>query len=174
MSEPKGTARFAAGKALVATAEKDADRVYPHFETIAALLGSDSQVVRWNVLQILARLAPADQAGKVEGVLDAYLAFIHGGDLISAANAIDGAARMTLAKPSLLDRTLPAMLSVKNATYATPECRNVAIAQTLDALAKLWPHVRSRSDVAAFIRGQQANTRAAAARRARQLALDLP
>ncbi len=56
MAAPSGPARFAAGKALSVTAAKDPARVYPHFDALAALLASDSKIVRWNALQIIASL----------------------------------------------------------------------------------------------------------------------
>jgi hypothetical protein len=121
MAAPSGPARFAAGKQLAVTAEKDPARVYPHFDALAALLDSDSKVVRWNALQIVARLAPADIEHKVDAQLDTVLAPIHGDNLISAANAIQGAGRIAQARPALLDRILPALLSVEHATYATPD-----------------------------------------------------
>ena len=173
MAAPSGTARFGAGKALAVTAAKDPHRVYPHFDVIAALLASDSKIVRWNAMQIIAPLAAVDTAHKVDAVLDTYLAFIRGHNLISAANAIGGAGQIALARPDLLDRILPAILAVERATYETPECRNVAIGQVLDALQKLWPSVRGRPEVAAFIHRQQTNTRAAVARRADRMAADL-
>ena len=173
MAEPKGTARFAAGKALVVTAEKAPERVYPHFDAVAAMLGGECKIVRWNAMQVLARLAPVDKDGKIEGVLAAYLAFIRGGNLISAANAIQGLARITLARPDLSARTLPGILSVGNETYETPECRNVAIGHALNALAELWPLVGSRPEVVAFVRKQQGNMRAAVARKAKRMGAHL-
>jgi hypothetical protein len=173
MAAPSGTDRFSAGKALAITAEKDPARVYPHFDAIAALIASDSKIVRWNAMQILAPLAAVDPAHKLDAVLDAYLAFSRGSNLISAANAIQGAGKIALARPDLLDRILPAILAVAHATYETPECRNVAIGHTLDVLDKLWPTVRERPEVAAFVRMQRTNTRAAVARRAERLASDL-
>lgn len=170
MAQPKGTARFAAGKALAVTAEKDPQRVYPCFDDVAALLTSESKIVRWNAMQILARLAPVDESRKLDGVLDTYLGFIRGGNLISAANAIGGAARMTLARPELLARTLPAILSVEGETYETPECRHVAIGRALEALEQLWAQVRSRPEVVAFVRRQLSSPRPPVARLARRLA----
>ena len=174
MAAPSGTARFAAGKALTVTAAKDPDRVYPHFDEIAALLASDSKIVRWNAMQTLAPLAAVDKAHKLDAILDTYLAFIRGSNLISAANAIGGAGQIALARPELLDRILPAILEVAHATYETPECRNVAIGHTLTVLGDLWPSVRRRPEVAEFVRRQRTNTRAAVARRAAQLTADLP
>ncbi|MEW6251099.1 MAG: hypothetical protein AB1716_10665, partial [Planctomycetota bacterium] len=161
-------------KALCATAQKDPARVCPHFDQIAALLATDNKIVLWNTLQLLGLLAPVDADRKLDAHLDAYLTFITGGELISAANAIQGAGRIAQARPDLLDRIIPAVLAVERATYKTPECRNVAIGRALEVLEAVGPSACRRPDVAVFIRRQQTNTRAAVARRAQRLAADLP
>jgi hypothetical protein len=164
LAAPAGTDRFAAGKSLIATAEKYPLRVYPHFAALAALLGTDSKIVRWNVQRLLAALARVDAHNKIPPILDAYLAFIQGTNMISAANAIVGAAQIARARPELLPRILPAILQVESAAYETPECRNVAIAHALDALESLWPAVGQDSQVRAFVERQKTNPRAAARR----------
>ncbi len=169
LAAPGGTDRFPAGKSLIATAEKYPFRVYPHFAALAALLGTESKIIRWNVQRILAALARVDVRNKIPGILDAYLAFIRGPNMISAANAIVGAGLIAQARPDLLPRIVPAMLHVEQATYETAECRNVAIAHVLDALAALWPAVGSDAAVRGFVERQKANTRPAAASRARAL-----
>jgi len=166
MAAPSGTARFAAGKAIAATAAKDPARVYPHFDAIAALLRSDSKIVRWNALQIIALLSSADVEHKLDAVLETYLGFIRSGNLISAANAIGGARRIGCARPDLLDRIIPAILGVEKAAYETSECRNVAIQQALAAFLELGPEVCRRPPVAKFILRQRTNPRPAAAKKA--------
>jgi hypothetical protein len=173
MAAPSGTARFAAGKALSVTAEKDPSRVYPHFAALAALLESDSKIVRWNALQIVALLAPADTDHRLDALLDKYLAFIRGSNMVSAANAIRGAGQIARCRPDLLDRIIPAILEVERAIYETSECRNVAIGQALDALRELGPSVCRRPAVAGFVRRQRTNTRAAVARCAARMTADL-
>jgi hypothetical protein len=173
MAEPSGTARFAAGKALCITSEKEPGRVYGHFDAIAALLASECKIVCWNATQIIARLAPVDTQRKVDAILDRYLSFIRGTNLISAANAIGGAGKIALCRSDLWERIVPAMLAVEGATYETAECRNVAIGHALDSLAALGPGVCRRPDVAGFIQRQKGNTRAAVARRAESMAAEL-
>lgn len=173
MAASSGTARFAAGKALAVTATKSPERVYPHWDTIAGLLTGDSKIVRWNALQIIASLARADTQGKLDAHLETYLGFIRGGNLISAANAIQGAGRIADARPDLLDRVVSALLGVEDAAYETPECRNVAIGHALNVLDELGPSVCRRPAVAAFIRRQTTNSRAAVARSAARLAAEL-
>jgi hypothetical protein len=181
MAAPSGTARFAAGKALVATARQDPARVYPHLATFVPLLAGASKVVRWNALQVLAALAPADTGRQLDAHLDTYLAFITGGNLISAANAIQGAGLIAQARPDLVDRIIPAILAVESATYETAECRNVAIGHALDTFTALdaaavarepgefSARVLTRADVVAFILRQHTNARPAVARHAQQL-----
>lgn len=151
MGAPSGVARFAAGKALCATAAKDPERVYPHFDELVRLLESSSKVVRWNAIQLLGLLAPVDKHRRLDEHLDRYLALITGGNLVSAANAIQGAARIGLARPELLDRIIPAILAVAHANYETPMCRTVAIRHARKALTDLGPQVGARADVARFL-----------------------
>ncbi|MCO6436302.1 MAG: hypothetical protein J5J06_04360 [Phycisphaerae bacterium] len=171
MSAPAGTARFAAGKGLCITAEKDPIRVYPHFEVIASLLESDSKIVRWNAMRILAELAPVDQRRKLDKCLSFYLAFVRCGNLISAANAVGCLGKIVCNRPDLLERVLPAFLEVERLDYETPECRNVALGQVLDALVLFGPDVLARPDVSGFVRRLTSNSRAAVARKARKIAM---
>lgn len=174
MAEPKGTARFGAGKVLCVTARKDPSRVYPHLDEIAALLDSESKVVRWNALQLMGLLARVDDERKLDSYLDAYLGIITGGNLISAANAIQGAGLIAQSRSDLVERVVRVLLSVEQATYDTDECRNVALGHVLKVLQALGPSVLSRPAVTEFIRRQEGNTRAAVARHAAKLAAGLP
>lgn len=169
MSAASGTGRFAAGKALCVTAEKDPARVYPFWDDVAGLIHSESKVVRWNAIRILSLLTAVDEDHKIDGMLDPYLAPILGDNLITACNVIQGAGRIATSRSDLLDRVIPALLAVEGATYATPECRNVAIGHVLDVLVGLPRDVTRRPDCAEFIRRQRTNPRAAVAKKALQM-----
>lgn len=169
IGEPSGTARFGAGKALIVTAEKFPERVYPHFDAIAPLLRSESKIMRWTGMLALAPLAEVDADRKIDTVLDTYVSFIHGGNLISAANAVKCLARIARYRPDLLERVLAVILEVENATYETPECRRVAIGQTLKVLEEMGEEVLRRPDVSAFVHRQRDCPRAAVAKLANQL-----
>lgn len=169
MAAPTGTERFAAGKSLCATAAKDPKRVFSHFDAVAAMLDSDNKIVRWNAMRLIALMAAADSKHRLDAVLDRYLAFIAGDNLITAANAIQGAALIGRARPDLLDRIVAAVLGVERAAYATTECRNVAIGEALDAFQQLGADVCRRPDVSQFIRCQRTNPRSAVARRAERM-----
>ncbi len=169
MAQPMGTARYAAGKALVNTARKSPARVYPYFEIFVGLLDNKNNIICWNAIQALAALARADTQNKIDPIVDRYLAFISGSNLITAANAIQGACAIAKVRPDLIDRIVPALLCVQRALYETPECRNVAIGHSLDALSEIWPAVKHIPEVIEFVQKQQTNTRAPVARRAKAM-----
>jgi hypothetical protein len=169
LGAPTGTDRYNAGKELIVTAEKFPERVYPHFAAIAGLLGTEAKIVRWEVQRILSLLAGVDVENRMEPLLGEYLAYIRGTNMISAANAIGGAGTIALAQPALRERIVRAILEVERATYETPECRNVAIGHALEALGGIWETVRGDAAVRGFVERQKANTRAAVAKRAREL-----
>ena len=160
--------RLGASKALRILSERMPELLYPHFDFFAALLAHDNHILKWNATLTLANLARVDNEGKIEAILKRYLAPITGSSMITAANAMRGAAIIGAAKPHLVKRIVTWIMRVEHAEYATPECRNVAIGHALraiEALAKLLPDQRA---VRLFASRQLGNPRAATSAKARK------
>lgn len=170
LDSPRAGVRFASSKALRLMSAGSPELLYPHFDRFAHLLGGDNQILAWNASLTLANLARVDREGKVEAILAAYLRPIRGPHLITAANAIRGAAAIASAKPHLAGEIARRILAVEGATYATPECRNVAIGHALTALGEIGPALPDPSAVRRLAARQTANPRPATRRKAEQLA----
>jgi len=151
--------RFGAAKVLRLLAEKSPRTVLPAFSTIAKQLDDENQILRWNALHALSHLAREDHRGRIGRILDRYLAPIRGPQLVGAANSIAGAGRIAAAQPRLADRVARALLRVEKTRYATAECRNVALGETIDAFDRFLPHVSSKAPVLALARRQLRNRR---------------
>jgi len=162
--------RLSASKALRELSQRDPGSVYPYFDVFAGLLGHPNNVVKWNAILTLAHLAPVDSEGKLDCLLDEYLAPITGPVMITAANTIQGAALIALAKPHLADRIAARILRVEKANYATPECRNIAIGHALEALWKIRALLTTPGRVHTFAARQMGNPRPATARKAARFA----
>jgi hypothetical protein len=143
--------------------------IYPHFDTFAALLDHDNNILKWNAILTLAHLASVDHEGKVERLLDHYLAPITGPVMITAANTIKGAAEIARFKPRLVDRIVAGILRVERAKYATQECRQVAIGHALQALGTMRQVIADPRSVYSFAQRQTSNPRSATARKAVRL-----
>ncbi len=160
--------KFGSAKALWLAAEKAPEAVYPLFDFLVSQLENPNSILRWNATRALACLAPADRENKLDSVLDKYLSPIPGPQMIAAANAIAGAPEIALAKPYLADRIARAIMGVRNATFKTDECRNVALGHAIEALGRFFDAIRDQAAVIEFVRGQLENSRASTRRKAQE------
>jgi hypothetical protein len=140
--------------------------LYPEIDRLVSMLESENQILKWGAIQMLGDLARVDSARKIDGILGRYLEPILGSVMITAANVIQGAAKIARAKPSLADRIAQAIMRVETANYQTPECRNVAIGHAIEALASFYDLLQAPQPVETFIRRQLDNPRSAVQRKA--------
>ena len=164
----RAAVRLGASKALRILSERVPELLYPHFDFFAALLRHENQIVRWNATLTLANLARVDRERKIEAILDRYLEPIAGPNMITAANAMRGAAIIGVAQPHLVKRIVPRIMRVERAEYATPECRNVALGHALRALEELDRLLPDRRGVRLFAARQLGNPRPATSTKARK------
>jgi len=163
-----GCARFGASKLLRILSERRPELVYPHFDFLAGLLKNENSFLRWNAMLTLGNLAAVDRNKKLDAIIAAYLAPIAGPVMIDAANTIRGAVAIARAKPYLADTIATHILQVENATYATPECRNVAIGHAITALNQIFPLLTNKEHVQLFAARQADNARHATGSKAQR------
>lgn len=161
--------KFGASKALCQLARDDPARLYRHFAAVAKGLRGNHSILRWNTMLTLAHLAKVDKEKKLDGLLRVYLKPIRGPHLIDAGNTIRGAALIAEAKPYLAPVIVRNILKVERATYATPECRNIAIGHALTALTRLLPLLGEARALRRFATRQHGNSRPATRKKAEKL-----
>jgi hypothetical protein len=162
----KPRVKYGCAKALRLVSEQRPDRLYPFLDSFVGLLDYENKILQWEALFVLSHLARADDDDRCADVLDRYLSPIPGPVMITAANAIQGGARIAQAKPHLADRIAGEILKVATARYATAECRNVATGHAIVALGDMLPFLSSPGPTLAFVRRQTRNPRPATRRKA--------
>lgn len=168
LSAARAATKLGASKALRILSERSPELLYPHFDSFTALLSHDNHILKWNATLTLANLARVDRESRIEGILDPYLDLMVGPNMITAANAMRGAAIIGAAKPHLVKHIVSRIMRVERAKYATPECRNVAIGHALRALEDLNPLLADRRKVRLFAARQLGNPRTATSAKARK------
>jgi len=158
--------RLGCEKALRIISEKAPQLLYPCYDFFAEMLDDENSFLRWGAIHALGNLAAVDSGNKFEAIFDKYFAPIPGPALVPAANAIGGAARIANAKPELVGRITAELLKVEQASYQTPECRNVALGQAIDAFDVFFDQVADKEVVLAMVERQLSNTRNATRQRA--------
>ena len=169
LGSERASVRFASAKALCHASDTHPARIYPHFDEIVRLLHQPNQILQWNGMRILAALAPVDGAGRLDAILDEYLAPASGPSMIGAAEAVAGAAAIAVAKPHLAATITRRILQVESAQYATAECRNVVIGHALRAGQRLAPLLEDTAPLRAFAERHADNPRPATRRKAERL-----
>ena len=166
LASPQARTKYGSAKQLRRLSEQDPDLLYPRFDFFAHLMEGETRILRWDSSRILGHLARVDSEGRIDKLLDRYLAPIAGHELIAAANAIQGAADIALAKPHLADRIAREIVKVSHARYATPECRNVAAGHAIQALDRFFEHIQEKTPVLEFVESQLENPRPATRKKA--------
>lgn len=164
----KARIKYGCAKAIRIISEQRPDLLYPHFDFFVGRLDHENKIFQWDAAFVLSQLARADEADKFAAVFDRYFSPIPGPVMITAANVIQGGARIAQAKPILADRIAAEVLKVARARYQTPECRNVAIGHAILALGSIMPLLRNPALAVEFIRKQTRNPRPATRKKAEQ------
>jgi len=158
--------KYGCAKALRLISEQRPERLYPHFDFFVGLLDHENKILQWDAAFVLSHLARVDDDDKFAAIFARYFSSIQGPVMITAANVIQGGARIAQAKPHLADRIAAEVLKVARARYRTAECRNVAIGHAILALGNLLPLLRHPAAVVRFVRRQTRNPRPATRKKA--------
>jgi hypothetical protein len=158
--------KYGCEKVLRRISETRPKSLYPHIDLFIGLLDGDNTILKWGAILILGHLAAVDADGKIDRILDRYLAPIKGPVMITAANTLAGAARIAGAKPQFAGRIAEAFLWVETAEYKTPECRNIALGHAVKALEEFYDRIPEKQPVLDFVRRRIKNSRNATRKKA--------
>lgn len=159
LSADKARIKYGCAKILRIISEKKPEILYPRFKFFIKLLDSDNNFLKWDAILVIANLAAVDSKNRFEKIFKRYFSPISGPVMITAANVIGGAAKISLAKPELTGRITKELLKVEKARYQTTECRNVALGHTINSFDQFFDKIRDKKPVASLIKKQLKNTR---------------
>jgi len=160
--------KFGSMKILRILAEKQPTILYSEFDRLVQLMDGDNSILKWGATLCIADLAIIDMEGKIDSILDHYLAPITGPAMITAANVIKGAGSIAQAKPRSAEKIMNAFFRVEKATYQTTECRNVAIGHTIDSFDQFYRCLTDPKPVLEFVQRHVNNPRKAVQNKAKR------
>jgi len=157
MGFAKGTAKFACAKALLLLSESRPEAVYPYFDAIAKLLGSDNNIIKWDAALMTANLAPVDGENKFENVYNAYFALLDSDSMITAGNAVKYAWKIVMKYPAWESGITGRILQAAGRGFLykgepSPECGYIFAAGALDCFGRYFDISGSREQILDFAR----------------------
>jgi hypothetical protein len=159
LNSDQANIKYGCDKILRLVSEKAPALLYPYFDFFAGNLNSENTFLKWGAIHILANLAAVDAENKFERIFDKYFAPTPGPVLITAANVINGAAKIALAKPELTERIAQSLLQVEKAKYKTAECRNIALGHVIKSVDQFFGQIKDQEPMLKLVRRQLKNSR---------------
>ena len=159
VSSHKSSMRFACAKALRILSNEKPEMLYPEFDHFVELLGSTNNIIKWNVIDVLANLTVIDDEKRFEPIFDKYCGLPRDTIMITAAHVIDNSPTIAKSKPSLANRITAALLEVEQLQRHSPECRNILIGKAIVAFDGYFEQIEGKDKVMSFVKRQMSNSR---------------
>jgi hypothetical protein len=138
LDQVKADVKYGCGKALRSLVDKEPEMLYPYFEIFSSMLDHANKIMRWEAIYVIAGLVAADEEDKISTIWKEYFRPIEGPEMITAANIVNGAARIAVARRDLIEQAIREILRVRKGQYETEECYRVVAGAALKAFEKLY------------------------------------
>jgi hypothetical protein len=159
--------KFGFAKALLETAKKEPEVLFPYIDLFKELLAEKNQILKWTGIDILGLMAASKPSFNANGLTDDLVKLLSSGKLSTVNHAIFALTQIANAKPELKPQILSELLKVEHHEFETNECRNIAIGKVVEALKEL--KIQPDKVVRRFLEKSTMNTRNATKKKAVQL-----
>jgi len=166
LSAKPAAIKYGCARVLLEHSKTHPEDIYPHVQIFIDMLADENKIVQAEGTLVLSHLAVVDTDGRIDDIIERYLAPIPGPTLMAAANAIKGAAKIVTARPHLADWVATEILKVEKAVYKTEECRNIALGQAVLTFDCIFDLVTDKKALLTFMRRQLDNPRSATRKKA--------
>lgn len=163
--------RYPCTKAVRLLSEAHPELVYPYFSDMVFWMRNDNSFVKWDGILTLANLAGVDWEGRFPPLFPEYLDLIRDPQMITAANAAAGLARLAEVYPQQEPEITRRLLEVPGIQYLrggqpSPECGRIMAGHVLDAFDRYFDRSHSQGAILEFARTQLSCPRKGVAKKA--------
>jgi hypothetical protein len=150
LDHAKADVKYPCGKALRVIVDEEPELLYPYFDLFSSMLDSSNKIMRWEAIYVIAGLAAVDEEDKISAIWKSYFRPIEGPEMITAANIVNGAARIAVARREMVEPILHEILRVHHGKYETEECYLVVAGAALKAVDKLHKLAADKESLVRF------------------------
>jgi len=153
--------KYKALKNLKVMSENYPLKLYFEIDFFIKLLKHDTNIFRWNAMDIIANLSLVDSKNKVDGIFNEFFGFLDSGVLVTSAHVVDNSWKIANAKPKLCSDITNELLRVTRVKLPTKECRNILVGKTIDSFGNYVDNVGDgdRGRMIGFVREHRDNSR---------------
>lgn len=140
LSEKDEVLRYNAMRALEHLAAHHPERLYPAWESLAALLDSSNGFHRASGAALLAAVLPADAGHRFETLFERYLNLLDDPKVMVARYLAQSIAKVALARPDLAARITTRLLAL-DSTRHTPDRKDLLRGDILEAFEQYFSQI---------------------------------
>lgn len=159
ISSHEAKVRFACAKTLSILSKKKPEILYREFDHFVKLMDNTNNIIRWNMIDVLANLAAVDAKNKFEAIFDKYFELLQDRVMITAAHVVDNSSTIAKSKPDLTSDITASLLKVERAQQSSPECRDILIGKAIIAFDGYFEQIEDKDKIIAFVKRQISNRR---------------
>lgn len=157
VSSSKATVRYGCASVLMNLSQKYPEKLYPHMDSIIALLESKHRILTWNAMAIIANLTTVDKDKKFDAIFPKYYGFLNDEYMVTVANVVGHSGKIALAKPYLAQRIADELLKVEKISttpHLTEECKRVIAEKAIESFNMFFDRIHAKKNVVAFAKRQ--------------------
>jgi hypothetical protein len=139
-------------KVLMQVSEEQPEKLYPKFDYLANLLGSDNHYQRNISINLLANLAVVDTENKFENIFDKYFRNIDGDRTMVAGQAALNSGKIAKAKPSIQTKITKRLLNIEK-THKGKQIELIK-AYVIEAFDKYFAESSDKNEILDFVKAQ--------------------
>jgi len=162
VSSSKATVRYGCASVLMNLSQKYPEKLYPHMDSIIALLESKYRILTWNAMAIIANLTTVDKDKKFDAIFPKYYGLLNDEYMVTVANVVGHSGKIALAKPYLAQRIADELLKVEKISttpHLTEECKRVIAEKAIESFNMFFDRIHAKKDVVAFAERQLSSPR---------------
>jgi len=155
----KAAIKFKSAKVLRIISEERPELLYPKWDFFEKLLDSENNIIKWNVMDVIANLTRVDSRNRFDKIFRKFYGMLYEGSLITAAHVVGNSWKIAKAKPSLSSRITSELLKVEKIPLPTEECRNILNGHAILSFSEYFDQIKEKGKVISFARRELKNSR---------------
>jgi HEAT repeat protein len=149
--------RYQSFLALMKLAEQHPSLLYPCWDRLVELLGSDNDSAKFNALHLLAALTPVDVEGRFESIFDQFFKLLGSPSVTLAAHTASVAGQIARAKPGLQAAITAKLLDIDKVSPLDAERRGLVKAYAIESFGEYFEDAANKDAIVKFVWEQQEN-----------------
>lgn len=158
--------KFKSAKVLVLMSKEKPESLYPYFDFFVKHLDNKNNILKWNAMDVIANLTPADSEHKFDTLFHKYYSMLYEGSLVTAGHVVAGSAVIAKAKPYLEEKITTEILQIEKFPLPTEECRNILKGHAIKTFDAYFDSIKNKDEVMNFVRQELKNARNATRKKA--------